>query len=105
MDVEKWQAGHPWIHRWPRTGSIKLATVLGIVTVFIWQIMCYVLKSNVEYGRNLESKVSYKVLNFEAMREENIEALREGTAVIIYNLPMAPCALMCPKSTATNLIN
>ena len=38
------------------------------------------------------------------MREENIEALREETAVIIYNLPIALCAQMCTKNTATNLI-
>ena len=81
----------PCLHKGHALGSIKLATVLGIVTVFIWQIMCYVLKPNVEYGRNLELKVSYKVLNVEAMREENVEALREETAVIIYNLPMALC--------------
>ena len=103
----------PCLYKGHVLGSTKLATVLGIVTVFIWQIMCYVLEPNVEYGRNLKSKVSYKVLNIEAMREENIEAmreenieaLREETAVIIYNLPMAPCVRKCAqKNTATNLI-
>ena len=63
----------PCLHKDHALGSIRLATVLGIVTVFIWQIMCYVLKPNVGYGRNLESKVSYEVLNVEAMGEENIE--------------------------------
>ena len=51
--------------------------------MFVWRVMCYVLKPNVEYGRNLKSKVRYTVLNVEAMREENIEALREETVVII----------------------
>ena len=31
------------------------------------------------------------------MRGENVEALREETAVIMYNLPIALCAQMCTK--------
>ena len=42
----------PCLHKGLALGSIKLAAVLGIVTVFIWQIMCYVLKPNVEYCWN-----------------------------------------------------
>ena len=56
--------------------------------MYIWQSMCYVLIPNVEYGRNLKSKIWYTVLNVEAMKEEDVEALREEAAVIIYNLPI-----------------
>ena len=39
------------------------------------------------------------------MREENVEALREETAVFIYNLPVALCVCAnVRKNLATNLI-
>ena len=62
--------GQPWIYGWPPAiprhpwmaqaihGSRhSLAPNKAAGTVSIWQSMCYILKSNVGYGRNLKSKV------------------------------------------------
>lgn len=38
-------------------GSIQLTTVLGIKLLLLYGRVCYFLKPNVEYGRNLKSKV------------------------------------------------
>ena len=98
--------GFPMVSRWLGAELAVLPAAHGKKNSFCrgcGRLSLGSLGTHSEYGRNLESKVSYKVLNVEAMKD-NVEELREETAVIIYNLLMEPCAQMCPKNTATNLI-
>ena len=45
------------LHKGHIFSSIKSATILRIKLLCLYGRICYVLKPNVEYGRNLKSKV------------------------------------------------